>query len=232
MRACLPILSALVILSACSNSDDDNDNDTTAHSEAHSHESVSGIQEGIWPPEPLGMENEQRLTARLRPRARQSVVEIARRSIMNNRTLLDDIGDNYGTFDATLAGSKDDDVASFIFYNYDTNRTIEATLGSDGAVVVLSLPASEWQPTENAAEVEQAIALARASLEADNHDIDSLQGTAMLTYPTQAPTDDAEPMFYDSRMLYVTFGAGDGEPPLYSARVDIGAQLITEGGPL
>lgn len=228
MRTCLPILSVLALLSACS--DGDSQIPTSSHS--HSHETVSGIREGIWPPEPMNMEDEQIMTAKLRPRARQSVVDIARRSIMNNRELLAALGDNYATFDASLSGSKEDDVAIFVFYNYVTNRTIEATLASDGAVTVNSFPASEWQPAENAAEAEQAISLARASLEADNHSIDTLQATAMLTYPTQILAGDAVPNFYDSRILYVTFGNGNGAPPLYSARVDISTQVISEGGPL
>lgn len=226
MRTCLPILSALILLSAC------DDGVIVGHPQTHSHDSVSGIREGAWPPEPLGMENEQLLPVGMRPRARQSVVEGARRSIMNNPELLAVLGDNYGTFDASLTNSKSDGTASFIFYKYDTDQTVKVLLGSDGAVSINSMPASQWQPTESAEEIEQAISLARASLEADSHALDSLKGTAMLTYPTKEPADSDAPGFYDTRMLYVTFGHGDGEPPLYSARVDISAQVVSEGGPM
>ncbi|MFK7996494.1 MAG: hypothetical protein AB8B87_20315 [Granulosicoccus sp.] len=226
MRTCLPILSALVLLSACDSGG------VVTHKDTHSHGNISGVREGVWPPEPLDMENEQLLPAQLRPRARQSVVEIARRSVMNNPDLLSAIGDDYGTFDATLSTSKGDDVASFLFYNYTTDQSVEAILGRDGSVSVRTQPASEWQPTENSDEVEQAIALARTSLEADGFVLDNLEGTAMLTYPANASSDSGTPVFYDTRILYVTFGNGDGEPPLYSARVDIGAKQISEGGPM
>lgn len=178
------------------------------------------------------MEEQQRIPAQLRPRARQSIVDVARRSVMNNPDLLNSIGDNYGVFDESLSTSKSDDVASFIFYNYDTDETVEATLGRDGTVNVRKQPASEWQPTESPLEVEQAISLVRQSLEADGFDLNALDGTAMMTYPAKTASDGSTAFFYDTRMLYVTFGTGDGEPPLYSARVDIGAGVIVDGGPL
>ncbi|MFK8080683.1 MAG: hypothetical protein AB8B97_10390 [Granulosicoccus sp.] len=226
MRIRLLALSALMTLTACDGGV------SLFESHSHSHDSVSGIQEGVWPPEPLNMQDPQPLPAQLRPRARQSVVDIARRSVMNNPDVLNAIGNNYGVFDASLSSSKSDDVASFIFYNYDTDVSIEATLGSNGDVSVNSLPASQWQPTENPDEVAQAISLARQSLEDDGYTIDTLEGTAMMTYPARSSSSSTTPAFYDTRMLYVTFGPGDGEPPLYSARVDIGAGVILEGGPL
>ncbi|MFK7862195.1 MAG: hypothetical protein AB8B64_25540 [Granulosicoccus sp.] len=227
MRTCLPIMLALMILSACDNGV------SLSEPHSHSHESVSGIRDGIWPPQPLNMENVERLPTRLRPRARQSVVEIARRSVMNNPDVLNAIGENYGIFGASLSLSKSDtDVARFVFYNYETDQTVEAILNKDGNVNVSSLSASEWQPTENPLEIQQAISLARTSLESDGFDLDSLQGTAMMTYPAQTSSSASTPMFYDTRMLYVTFGMGDGEPPLYSARVDIGAGVTLERGPL
>mgnify|MGYP006924538536 CR=1 FL=1 len=224
MRTCLPMLSVLMFLTAC------NDGVSVFDPHTHSHSSVSGVREGSWPPEPVNMENEQRLPTELRARSRRSVVDIARRAVMNHPELLAAIGNDYGTYDAAMSTSKTADVASFIFYNYDTDQTVEAMLGIDGAVSVRSQPASTWQPTENALEVEQAVSLARASLEADGHTLETLTGTAMLTYPQRNPSADNTPMFYDSRMLYVTFGFGDGEPPLYSARVDLSSRVISEGG--
>lgn len=226
MRSCLPILSVIFLLSAC------NDGVIVGHPQSHSHDNVSGIREGVWPPEPLGMENEQLLPTGLRPRARQAVVETARRSIMNNPELIAVIGNWYGTFDASLSDSKSDDVASFVFYNYATNQTIKANLGANGAVTTIIQPASQWQPAENAQEIAQAINLARTSLEADGFALDNLEGTAMLTYPSQDSSDEETPLFYNSRVLYVTFGSGNGAPPLYSARVDIGARTVSEEGPM
>lgn len=222
MRTYLPLLPALLLLYGC-------DGGTMS---THSHDNISGVREGVWPPEPIDMENAQLLPAQLRPRARQSVVEIARRSVMNNPELQEAIGDNYGTFDASLSTSKSDTVASFIFYNYDTNQTIEAILGSDGTVTVSPQPANQWQPSENAMEVEQAIELARNSLTANDMSLDTLKGTAMLTYPTVDSNGNSTQDFFDTRVLYVTFGMGDGEPPIYSARVDLSSGVVSEGGPL
>lgn len=232
MRTRLPILLVTTLLTACNAGDIEPVAGIDAHSGSHSHGSISGVRDGVWPPEPLNMQDQQQLPANLQPRARQSVIDIARRSVMNNPALLEAIGENYGTFDASLSVAKSDNVASFIFYNYDTDYSVEATLLNDGQVAVSKQPASEWQPTENALEVQKAIDLARNSLEADGFALNTLEATAMLTYPPQASSGASTAVFYDTRMLYVTFGVGDGEPPVYSARVDIGTGVISEGGPM
>jgi len=222
------LLASVVLVVAC----DGGSTASSPHAHVHAAENVSGIQEGVWPPQPLDMEDERRLPAELRTRARLSVIDAARSAVLNNPAVLSAIGENYGSFDASLSTSKSGDVATFVFFNYDTRRSVEAILGGDGAVTVQSEPASVWQPTENAVEVDRAVSLARTALEANGHSLDTLEGTAMLTYPAATSGEPDTPDFHAERILYVTFGPGDGEPPLYSARVNVGTDMVSDGGPL
>jgi len=201
-----------------------------SHDHSHSADAVSGVRDGYWPPEPTDIEEQRLVPTAPQARARESVIDIARRSVANNPAVQAAIGERHGSSDASLSSSKNEGVASFVFYNYDTDRTVEAVLAGDGAVAVSTFAASERQPTENGAEVARAISLARAALEADGNDLDGLQGTAMLTYPAATPGGGAPARFHDTRVLYATFGPGDGELPHYSARVDIGTGTVSEAG--
>lgn len=238
MRSRLTLSSSVLLLSACGGgggvevSSEHAHSHASAQASAQASENVSGIEDGLWPPQPRGMENQQRLSSALQTRARLSVVDAARSAVLNNPDVLAAIGPDYGSFDASLAEPKSGDVASFVFYNYDTDETVEAVLGGDGDVSVQVRSASDWQPTENTVEIEQAIRLARASLIADGHALDALQGTAMLTYPPATEPGLEPPAFHDTRILYVTFGQGDGEPPLFSAQVNIATEAVTDGGPM
>lgn len=195
-----------------------------------SHTAHTDVAQGIWPPQPLGITNVEGYPASARGGAEQSVVEAARRALMNNPETRDALGENFRQFDGSLGDSKSDVTASFLFYNYLTNTTVEARLTRAGNVVNDVYPASEWQPPEHSEEVTEAIALGQESLAANGYETAGLQGTAMLAFPQVSQVASTDRHYYAERVLYVTFGEGDGAIPVYSALVNLSSGTVTESG--
>jgi len=226
------VFAVLATLAACGDSSVVSVADiTTPDSDTvDSHTAHTDIADGIWPPQPLGITHVEGYPASARAGAERSVVDSARRVLMNNPETREALGDNFRQFDGSLGSGKSDITASFVFYNYSNNTTVEAELSRNGNVNIEVYPAIEWQPPEHSEEVAQAIALGRESLIADGYETAGLVGTAMLAFPQISQIDFREKHYFAERKLYVTFGEGDGEIPVYSALVNLSSGSVSESG--
>jgi len=194
----------------------------------HSHDPSASLTEpGIWPPVLKGMENVQPLQANALGAAQESVVEAMRSTVLRNPQVQQALGTQYREFEASLGGDKGDSSALFLFYNYDSNSTIEVAFSADSDVLINSTPASRFQPAEHALEVPLAIDLGRDALLASGHQLSGLSGTAMLAFPPANELPDETNTFYPERVLYVTFGPGNGALPEYSALVNLSTSNVS-----
>ena len=197
---------------------------------AESHTAHTDVADGIWPPQPAGITNVESYPSSARVGAELGVIDSARRALMNNPETQMALGENFRQFDGSLGDSKGDITASFLFYNYDNNTTVEARLTRSGDVTSDVYPAAEWQPPEHSEEVYEAIALGQASLAAEGFETTGLTGTAMLAFPPINQISGPRQHYYPERILYVTFGQGGGEIPIYSALVNLSSGAVTESG--
>lgn len=198
---------------------------------AHNH-GIAEIEPGVWPPTLANIENEQKLPPSTRTRGSDIIIATARESVLNNPAIRSLLGNNYAEFESSVADKKSGNVATFQFYNYNENKTIEAVMASDGSITHDLYTSEQYQPTENSDEVTQAISLAAAAFDNDGIDITALTGTAMLAYKPVASNQDAtaSSQYYPERMLYVTFGAGNGLEPEYRALVNLSQQSVIDSG--
>jgi len=196
--------------------------------DVHTHvEGASKTEPGVWPPILKGMQNEQPLQGSALGAAQESVVDAMRARVLRNPGLLQALGSDYREFEASLGQEKSASSAVFLFYNYSTNTTVEATLFADSDVRVNTQSASLFQPSEHAQEVPVAIGLGRNALLADGYQLAGLTGTAMLAFPPSNELPDDTNTFYTQRVLYVTFGPGNGELPEFSALVNLSDSSVT-----
>jgi len=218
----------VVLISACK------DKNPSPGDSGHEHEHVSGISDGVWPPQPTNASNMKILPPKASTRAaggaRESVLDAARQAVMTNPNTRALLGENFRLFNASLADPKASDTASFVFYNYSTNQTIIASLQPDGAIDNQVMAAEQFQPAEHPEEAAQAIQMADEALTAAGFNTDELIGTALLAFPPVAQISNQQQHFYPQRILYVTFGPGDGELPVYSALINIGSATVIESG--
>jgi hypothetical protein len=208
----------------------DGGTETDVGAEVADHTAHTDVADGIWPPQPSGISNIEGYPASARAGAEQGVIDAARRAVMNNPAASQDLGDNFRQFDGSLGDSKSDITASFLFYNYTNNTTVEASLTRVGEVVTTVYPAAEWQPPEHSEEVIEAITLGQSSLQESGFDTAGLTGTAMLAFPQISQISSSDQHYYSERILYVTFGNGDGEVPIYSALVNVSNGTVTDSG--
>ena len=110
------------------------------------------------------------------------------------------------------------------------DQSVDVAFGKDGSVSSSVFDAEWYQPAENAEEVEDAISLAQVALTASSFDVTGLQATAMLAFPPAAAIESEQRHFYPQRMLYVTFGQGDGDLPVYTALVNLSSATVVEHG--
>lgn len=194
------------------------------------HTPHTGIEQGVWPPQPLGMSNVEALPASAKDGALSGVVAAARGVVLNNPNVRAALGDDYLEFDGSLGDTKSETTANFLFFSYTSDETVEVTLNRNGAVTHETFAAAEYQPTENAVEVDRAILLGQQDLTASGFEVTGLTGTAMLAFPPQSAITDIEQQYYPQRIMYVTFGPGNGEIPVYSALVNLSNATVSDGG--
>lgn len=219
------VLLCSLQLVACSSSDEG----SSSHSHNEHDHGVAAIEPGVWPPTLTNIENQQALPAPARTRGGDVVIAAARNAVRNNPAIRNLLGDNYREYEASTGNSKDDTVASFLFFSYDNNSTVDVKLANDGSLRHTVFASTDYQPTENQDEVAEAINLGTAALQSDGIDLTPLQGTAMLAFqPSEGNTPDNQ--HYAERVLYVTFGPGNGIEPKYWALVNLSRQSVMDSG--
>ncbi len=224
----LLIASIALITSACGDSDGLSVVDPLPGQGQHTPH--TGVEQGIWPPQPLGMTSEEGFPASAREGAQHNVVNAARGRLMNNPAIRTALGEDYIEFDGSLGDSKGDVTASFLFFSYTANQTIEATLLRSGEVTHTAYEPQQYQPTEHASETSRAIDLAETALLGAGFETTGLTGTAMLAFPRAGDSTDEGLQFYPERVMYVTFGQGNGELPVYSALANLSTGVVSEAG--
>ena len=218
-RVALTVLCASVLV-GCQPAVDTHDH--------HSHEGAD-ISRNSWPPVLENASNFQAFPVQRRIAARNSVLDAARKSVLNNRGTRSLLGNNFREINASMGDSKSSYVATFVFYNYSANLTIETFLLADGSILNEPVEAASYQPTEHVDEVNAAIELAAADLLSAGIATNSLTGTAMLAHPE---SESSGALFFSERILYVTFGTGNGELPAYSAVVNLSNGSVSDAGPI
>jgi len=185
---------------------------------------------GVWPPQPDSLENAESYPSSVRAGVMSGILRAARRSVLNNPQVKDELGSDYREIDATFGDNKGTDVANIVFYNYATDETVDVAFGKDGSVLSQVYAAEVYQPAEHPQETEDAINLARTALTESSFDVTNLQATAMLAFPPITDMLTEQKQFYPQRTLYVTFGTGEGAMPIYSALVDLSSASVVEHG--
>lgn len=218
-------LSCCLCLTACGGASVGSGDD--AHGD-HDH-GVTAIEPGVWPPTLTNIENEVVLPVPLRTRGADVVITAARNAVRNNPGIRNLLGNDYREYEASIGNNKDDTVASFLFFSHDNNTTIDVKMASDGTLSPTVYPSTEYQPTENLDEVDEAINLGTNALQSQGLNTNTLKGTAMLAF--QPSTNNSVPnQYYSDRVLYVTFGPGDGVEPVYWALVNLSQQSVMNSG--
>lgn len=194
------------------------------------HTPHTGIEQGVWPPQPLGMSDVQALPASAKDGALSGVVAAARGVVLKNPNVRTALGDDYIEFDGSPGDTKSEVTANFLYYSYSSDETVEVILNRTGAVTYETFTAAQYQPTEHATEVERAILLGQENLTESGFEVTGLIGTAMLAFPPSSAVTDVDEQYYPQRIMYVTFGSGSGEVPVYSALVNLSAGTVSDGG--
>lgn len=215
------------------------DQTPTVSGETDTHEAqavefrFSDSQDAIWPPQPRGMTQVQTLP--LQVLTGRDDLATVKQLAMRDTAVAGALGDNYQNFASHIEGSKDggDRSVAFEFYNYDSNETIAVQVDATDEVRVNRTGALEYQPPESLQERQNAVALAAIALREQGFaDLNALKGTALLAYPSEREVAATGSQFYAQRMLYVTFGPGDGKLPVYSALVNLSDNVVVRSGPV
>ena len=209
------------------------------------HKHILGVEftsndSGIWPPQALNATN----ISGVRNYAQGIQVQTLAASVMvkdrfeKSPALSTIRGNRYASFeidivDETKDVSKDteDIFARTTYYNYDSNLTIDAWIDANDTIQYSVNPAYTTQPPENREEEAQAIELAKAELLSMGYgDVSGLTGTAMLAFPSATEVESTGHSFYAERVLYATFGQGNGEIPVYKALVNLSRNTVSGSG--
>lgn len=225
---CIGLSCAGLLLFSCSDSGTSVQKIDGESQVGHSH--TSGIDQGYWPPQPLDVTNEQPLPSSAKDGVRASVLDAARQRILSNPAVLSLLGDDYRIFDGSLSSDKEGETAKFVFYSYTSEQTVFAYMQPDGSVTTESLPAHEYQPPEHPEESTKAIELANAALSSAGFETSGLVGAGLLAHPSINEISASGNQFHEQRLIYVTFGEGDGALPVYRALVNVSDSVVLESG--
>lgn len=109
----------------------------------------------------------------------------------------------------------------FTYFSQDNNLTVEVLFDGSSIQSVKAIEASEYQPEITDEEIADAVQLARAHfLSLGLSRVQTLKAYGILAYRPEGKG------FYDSRVIYVSFHAGDDAPPEMIAWVDLTHQTI------
>lgn len=176
----------------------------------------------IWPPQPRGAQNvvlmndpgdETRLAD-----ARQRRTDTQERMTMARADVQQALGTRY-TRAAVVEGRGDAGAAlpsRLVYFSHSKNSTVEVTVDGQRVLGVKTIPAAEYQPEINDAEIADAQGIARAYFAALGQDrVAQLQAFGILAYQ---PVGNG---FYSTRVLYISFHRDNDAPPEYVAWVDL-----------
>jgi len=246
-RLVLPIcLASMLILSSCQlRGNSDNPDSNPATNPDHKH--IIGVEftgtgdGGVWPPQAVGATN---ITPVRNYAASGIGVQtlassfVAKERFDKHPSLNSIRGSRYTSFEIDIiegkdVGGKDTEniYARTTYFNYVSNLTIDAWIDGDDTIQYSVQPAYETQPPENREEEAKAVELAKADLLSKGFgDVSNLTGTAMLAFPTATEVESTGHSFYANRILYATFGRGNGEVPVYKAVVNLSNNTVSGSG--
>ncbi len=137
------------------------------------------------------------------------------------RTLL---GRRYNRPDLVESGGKDPAAAGtsrLVYFSYENNATIEVTLDRTAVRGVRQIAATEYQPDVTDGEIIEAEGIARTYYEARGvQRVSVLQANGILAYLPEGKG------FYPTRVIYMTFRAGDESAPEFCAWVDLTTRRV------
>lgn len=243
-RIVLPAcLGSVLILSSCQAVPTATDPDPVTKNPDHKH--ILGVEftspdSGIWPPQALNASNVTGVRNYANGIQQQTLAAgVAVAGRFERSDALSTIrGNRYTSFEIDIVNEKEvvgkeveDVFARTTYFNYDSNLTIDAWIDGNDSIQYSVKPASQTQPPENREEEAKAIELAKADLLSLGYsDVTSLTGTAMLAFPTATEVASTGHNFYAERILYATFGQGNGEVPVYKALVNLSQNTVSGSG--
>jgi len=238
-------LVSILILSSCQFLDN-TDNPTKNPGTNPDHKHIIGVEftgtgdGGVWPPQALGATN---VTAVRNYSGGLSMQTLASSFVVKERfdkhSGLNSIrGSRYASFEIDIVDEKDvagkdteGVYARTTYYNYVSDLTIDAWIDSNDSIQYKVQPAYTTQPPENREEEAEAVRLAKADLLSKGFgDVNNLKGTAMLAFPSEDDVAATGNGFYSQRILYATFGQGDGQVPVYKALVNLSQSTVSDSG--
>jgi hypothetical protein len=107
-----------------------------------------------------------------------------------------------------------------VYFDYESNTAIEATLDEKGASV-LAVEHRRYQPAPVQSEIEQAIKLAKGHQKMANTEIDDLTANAILV-----PDEDPSSPRYNHRLFDVRFFCAEERLARHMAIVDLSTQEV------
>ncbi|MEM7259099.1 MAG: hypothetical protein AAF404_17115 [Pseudomonadota bacterium] len=244
LQTTFSIMTAVLITTACdggsthiqSTRDDD-----TAVTGDDSHQlgsfAYTTVADAVWPPQPSGVSNIKAYRTHQPPAPDREVkLDNTRLPLPLNDEALALIGSRFeviGSYGQIGKGAKLSPRAREIeIYSYTYDRLITVVSDANGNTSTRWQNASDYQPAETPNEVNRAIALASEHLLQSGHDTNQLIGTALLAHPTTAQYESSGQLFYRQRIMYVTFGRGEGTTPLFRADVNLSNGTVSNAGPL
>lgn len=238
-------LGSILILSSCQSvetTDDPNKNPVTSPDHKH----ITGVEftgsgDGTsWPPQAVNATNESAIRNYTQGLQSQTLASsfVVKERFEKHTGLRSIRGSRYASFeidiiDEKIVVGKDSDnvYARTSYYNYPSNLTIDAWIDGNDNIQYTVDPAYLTQPPENREEEAQAVELAKADLLSKGYgDVSNLIGTAMLAFPTEAEVASTGNNFYSERILYATFGEGNGAVPVYKAVVNLSQNTVSDSG--
>lgn len=197
-------------------------------SDGHAHEGLT------WPPQPRGITN---IVVHSNPHEEEQdrTIKKARKERLEQKATR---GTNAlkGRFaHAAVIDKEDKDdkndknrgtvVSEAVFFNHDTNTTVEVGFDADEKIVeVNTRAAKDYQPEITEEEIAEAAKLARKyfARQGSKKKIAGLKPYGILAYKSEGDG------FYDTRVIYVSFHKHDDAPPQLMAWVDLTNQRILQ----
>jgi len=204
---------------------------------SHSQRAVtySTVADDIWPPQPVGVTN---VNPYNNPAPVNSTREVksadATLMALQDPAVLALIGDRYAITGQRVNVSKgqQSSTAEIEIFSYTNNQIVTVTSDAGQSIRTLVQRASDYQPAETKEEVAGAVSLAANHLQQLGYSTENLIGTGLLTHPSKEEFQRTGNLFYEHRMIYVTFGKGSGTTPLYRATVNLSTGTVSDAEPL